>query len=236
MSSSERLYCESTGHRRVMDVEARRGDHRALAIEIVAHHSAARASDAATNASDNEGPLLRHRAAVSPPASPEEGKAGCAVSDDALIEEADAGVLELYVVLRCNRLRNFERWVSGIGIKDPRPAGVISWWSPIVMEGNVEQIGFATLRGVCPVNLEEALETRNCIIALPDYLKDAIIQEYIVGGTRLQKARNLEIEPRAFKNRLRVAHGMLLELFKLADEGLPLIPRYRGPGRPKRGE
>jgi hypothetical protein len=139
-----------------------------------------------------------------------------------------------YVILRCNRLGRFARWAEGLGVADPRPADMRSWWGPIVMDGNVEQSGFDSLRDICPVDIIEADETRRCILALPNHLRDTIIQEYVVCGKQAQKARALGIHVRTYRHRLNVAHTLLLDLFNAVAADLPLEVNYQPPGRPRK--
>lgn len=139
---------------------------------------------------------------------------------------------QTYVMLRCGRLGRFARWAEGLGVADPRPQRVTSWWGPVVMSGNVEQLGLESIRGLCPVDIIEADETRRCIMALPDHLRDAIVQEYVVCGKQAQKARALGIEVRAYQRRISLAHTLLLDLFNAAAADLPLEVDYRAPGRP----
>lgn len=138
-----------------------------------------------------------------------------------------------YVIMRCARLARFVRWVEGLGVKDPRPPLTSSWWGPIVLNGNVEQLGLS-VKDTCPVDIAEAVDTRSCIMALPDHLKDAVITEYFLNGRQSDKAGRLAIEVRAYRRRLQQAHTLLLELFNLSAADLPLEVDYRGPGRPSK--
>ena len=139
----------------------------------------------------------------------------------------------LYVILRCNRWGLYVRWLANPGgVSDPRPQRVQSWWFKLVMVGKVQQV-VSLGRRRCPVDILEAEETGRCVSALPTYLKDAIVEEYVVGGTAQQKASALGIEQRAFRHRRGVAHGELLGLFNDAAVGLPLVctpaPRMQPP-------
>lgn len=145
----------------------------------------------------------------------------------------DDVAFQTYVILRCNRLGQFARWFEGLGVADPKPQKVTSWWGAIVMNGNVEQLGLDSIRDVCPVDIIEADETQRCILALPDYLKDTIVQEYVVCGKQAEKAHFLGIDTRTYRRRLSRAHIILLDFFNAAAAGLPLeLPPQTGP-RPK---
>lgn len=148
----------------------------------------------------------------------------------------DNVAFQTYVILRCNRWGFTQRWVTRLGVTDPRPFPMTSWWGPIVLDGNVEQLGIETVRDICPWNLDEAAETARCVMALPEYLRDTLVEEYVKRGTKTQKATRLGIEPRAYRKRLTIAHVLLLDLFNAAAVGLPLEVDYRPPGRPKKGE
>lgn len=123
-------------------------------------------------------------------------------------------VYDEYVVHRCNRWGKFERWSVKFRsrlLQNGAPCEVTSWWGPIVLEGNVEQTGFESLHDVCPVNVEEALETRACVALLPDRLKDAVWQEHVrPGRTQREKAETLGINRRVFRHRLETAYPLLL--------------------------
>lgn len=154
--------------------------------------------------------------------------------DDEMTGIPDNVAFQTYVILRLSRLGRFVRWVDGLGVRNPKPADVISWWGPIVMNGNVEQTGLESIRDICPVDIVEAEETRRCIIALPQHLFETVIQEYVVCGKQAQKAHALDIDVSTFRRRLTVAHAVLLDLFNAAAAGLPLEANYPSPGRPKK--
>lgn len=149
-----------------------------------------------------------------------------------VIDEATDEELERQVVRRLTRWGLAKRWLTRVGITNPKPANPISWWGPCVLDGNVEQIGIESMRDVCPWDLDEARETDLCVHALPGHLSATVIEEYMHTGERERKAWRLGIEERAMRLRLRQAHVLLLELFNLAAAGLPLECSYRGPGRP----
>lgn len=153
--------------------------------------------------------------------------------DDAMTGIPDNVAFQTYVILRCNRWGLTMRWITRLGVTDPRPFPVSSWWGPIVLDGNVEQLGIDSVRDVCPWNPQEAEETLKCVEALPEYLRDTLVEQYVKRGTQAEKAARLGIEPRAFRRRLSIAHGYLLDLFQAAAVGLPLEIDYRAPGRPK---
>jgi hypothetical protein len=135
-----------------------------------------------------------------------------------------------YVMGRCARWGTYVRWLHRSGVASVEPRRVASWWGPIVLDGNIEQI--MMVREPSPVNIPEATETGNCIMALPSHLRDTVVEEYAVRGKQYEKAESLRIDVDTLRHRLNVAYPLLLELFNLAAASLPLECSYRGPGRP----
>lgn len=144
----------------------------------------------------------------------------------------DAEALQTYVIFRCTRWGLTMRWLQRAGVTNPVPRDMTSWWGPIVLDGNVEQVGIESVRDVCPWNLEEAQETQRCVNALPGHLWSTVTEEYVKIGNRELKAARLGIDARTRRRRLNTAHALLLDLFNAAGAGLPLETNYRGPGRP----
>ena len=129
--------------------------------------------------------------------------------------------LNTYVVMRCYRWGVWVRWKDSQNVACPKPKQVISWWGKTIMDGNVEQVGIAkTPDAICPVDTEEAQETHACVFRLPDELKEAMIQEYVIGGTQQQKARACAVDRTTFWRRCERAHVLLLELMNLAAADL----------------
>lgn len=134
-----------------------------------------------------------------------------------------------YVMLRLNRWRVYVCWLTSAGVSDPRPAGVVSQWGTLMRDRVQQDRGADTC---CPVDKVEAQETQRCVAALPEYLRDTVVEDYLVGGTQQQKAKALGIQEKAFRNRRMSAHTVLLELFNLAAAGLPLQVITCRRGRP----
>jgi hypothetical protein len=145
---------------------------------------------------------------------------------------SDGQAHQTYVIFRCTRWGLATRWLSRVGIANPVPGDMFSWWGPTVLNGNVEQLGLESMRDVCPWNLDEARETGLCVNALPGHLSAAVEEEYLKLGDRDVKAYRLGIDARSMRRRLSLAHTLLLDLFNAAAAGLPLECNYRGPGRP----
>lgn len=139
---------------------------------------------------------------------------------------------QTYVIYRLTRWGFAKRWLTRVGVKNPKPSGMNSWWGPIVLDGNVEQIGLESMHDVCPWNLDEMRETDLCVNALPGHLSAAVAEEYLKTGDRETKAARLGLDPSAMRRRLRIAYPLLLDLFNAAAAGLPLDVDYRAPGRP----
>lgn len=137
----------------------------------------------------------------------------------------------LFVIMRCNRWGTYVRWLARGG-SDPRPKRVVSWWHKIITSRLLQQPEQRRPIDDCPVNLEEARETWQCIDALPVHLRDVIVEEYGVGGTADQKAEALGIKANSFRDRRENAHALLLGLFNDAAAGLPLRVPCRTRGRP----
>lgn len=220
-----------------MEVETRRGDHRAAHRGILAPGEQTagstehRANDSAVTADHQTaaGPIFEilDRVATTTDQTRLEGR------DDAMTGIPDNAAFQTYVMLRCNRWGLTQRWVTRVGVTDPRPFPMTSWWGPIVLDGNVEQLGIDSVRDVCPWDLDEAAETARCVMELPEYLRDTLVEEHVKRGTKIEKAARLGIESRAYRKRLTVAYTLLLDLFQAAAVGLPLEIDYRAPGRPK---
>lgn len=90
-----------------------------------------------------------------------------------------------------------------------------------MLDGNVEQ-GWRDPRDVCPVDIPEAIETQRCVDALPQSLREVIIQEHVMRGTQAQKALALKIDRVTFWRRCQRAYPLLLGLFNDAGAGLDL--------------
>lgn len=145
------------------------------------------------------------------------------------MKDAESALQSLYVILRCNRWGAWVRWRANPGgLSDPTPARVRSWWFQVVMVDKVQQLENTGRRGLCPVDMLEAEETHRCIDALPDHLRDTIVEEYAVGGSAYQKAEALGIDTRTFRHRRCLAHVELLGLFNDAACGVRLVKRDTG--------
>jgi DNA-directed RNA polymerase specialized sigma24 family protein len=125
-----------------------------------------------------------------------------------------------HVIWRCNRYGAYIRWLNRGSLRVYGPQQVRSAWGA-VMQGKVQQNG-APAGDSCPVNAAEALETGRCIAALPDEMREAIIQEHVIGGTQQEKADYLKIDRTTFWRRCERAYPRLLEMMNLAAAGLPL--------------
>lgn len=147
-------------------------------------------------------------------------------------EDVSGAEFQDHVVRRLTRWGLTKRWLTRVGVTNPKPANPISWWGPSVLNGNVEQIGIESIRDVCPWDLDEARETDLCVHALPSHLSATVIEEYMHTGERERKAWRLGIDERTMRRRLSQSHILLLELFNCAAAGLPLECGYQGPGRP----
>lgn len=145
------------------------------------------------------------------------------------MKDSESAYQSLYVILRLNRWGIWVRWRANPGgVSDPMPARVKSWWFKLVMVGKIEQIDRSP-RAVCEVDVLEAEETQRCIMALPDHLRDTIVEEYAVGGTADQKAQALGIDTRTFRHRRCVAHVELLGYFN--DIAVGIVPAKREAAR-----
>jgi hypothetical protein len=139
---------------------------------------------------------------------------------------------QTYVMARCARWGTYVRWLSWTRIAPSKPKSVVSWWGKLVLDGNIEQLMMA--REAAPVSIPEAIETGNCVMALPAHLRDAVVEEYAVRGKQSEKAEALGIDTDTLRRRLETAYPLLLELFNCAAASLPLECNYRGPGRPRK--
>jgi hypothetical protein len=132
--------------------------------------------------------------------------------------------LHTYCEARLGRWKLWNDWGS-----DGKPKAVCSWYGPMVIDPNVEQIGRPT--SVCPVDVTEAEETNRCIMALEPDLRDTIFQVYLYGGTVAQQARALGLRRRqSVYERLERAYRHLLGYFNDAAAGVALPatkPRIR---------
>ena len=91
----------------------------------------------------------------------------------------------------------------------PGPERVISWWGPLVLNGNVEQIGKLPQVRVDPT---EAEETDAAVRKLPQQLRSVVEEHWIRRGTVLQKCRALHVSRAIFYSRLDRAYNELLGL------------------------
>lgn len=180
------------------------GDHRATDCAVVAHDRLAGESSSDT---PDARPLLPPGQTPAHPASAPHGAARREV------RTPEFALQHLYVILRCNRWGTYVRWSHRTLARDPAPQDTRSWWGPIVLDGNVEQIGLASVLDLCPVDIPEALETGTCVERLPDHLRKAMLQEHVIRGTQAQKSRALEIERTAFWRRCERAYVLLLGMF-----------------------
>lgn len=138
-----------------------------------------------------------------------------------------------YVMLRLNRWAVWVRWENSRGVGDPRPRRVVSCMGKL-MQARVEQTGEASsaFAALCPVDVQEAVETGRCVRALPEWARRTVVEDYLVGGTAEQKAEALGITDRALRKRRDAVHTMCLELFNLAAAGLELVCAAREATRP----
>lgn len=139
--------------------------------------------------------------------------------------------LQTYVISRLCRWATYVRWLSRGGV-DPRPAYLRSWWGKLVQARNPRPEGEPAVSDVCPVDIIEARETRRAIDALPEHLRETIIEEYLIGGTQKQKAEALHIDERTLRRRREQAHGLLLGLFNDIAAGLEPRCEPTAVGRP----
>jgi hypothetical protein len=141
-------------------------------------------------------------------------------NEEAAEGTADPSAEQLYCILRCNRWGQYERWRANAGVREQKPAEVNSWWGPMIIDGNVEQLGVVHSSDTCPVDIEEALETRLCVSHLPPHLKVTVWREHVTAGRQHQKAHALGIATRTFRHRLATAYPLLLGLFLDAAAGV----------------
>lgn len=125
-----------------------------------------------------------------------------------------------HVIYRCNRYGAYVRWLKRGALRAVGPQEVSSIMGRI-LDGNVQHVGSTAGIEVCPVDIQEAGETRRCIMALPEELRDAIIEEHVIGGTQQQKAEALSIDRTTLWRRCERAYPLLLELMNLSAAGLP---------------
>jgi hypothetical protein len=215
---------------RTLEVEIRGRDHRKADGRIVEFAAVADHRPGATCAARpifEDGAPLRSGEGVEGRCNPERSK------EQHLTSIPSTPLTHLYVKLRCTRWGLVSRWKGRVGVSNPVPEEMTSWWGAVVLDGNVEQQGLESVRDVCPWDLEEAAETQQCVDALPDWLRDTVTEEYCKPGNRELKAIRLGIDARQMRRRLDRAHVLLLELFNLSAADLPLEVDYRPPGRPK---
>lgn len=139
--------------------------------------------------------------------------------------------LQTYVISRLCRWATYVRWLSRGGV-DPRPAHLRSWWGKLVSARNPRPEGEPAVSDVCPVDVVEARETRVAIDALPEHLRETVIEEYLIGGTAKQKADALGVDERTLRRRRDQAHTLLLGLFNDIAAGLPPVCEPVKLGRP----
>ena len=142
----------------------------------------------------------------------------------------------LYVMMRLNRWAVYVRWLDGRAPgRDPTPPATRSWWFKLVMMTRVQQTVVAG-RSLCPVDVQEAVETQRCIKALADHLRVTVVEDHLVRGSPEEKARALGIDARSFRSRRRVAYAELLGLFNDVACGIDIEAKAAVEARkPRRG-
>lgn len=90
------------------------------------------------------------------------------------------------------------------------PPQLKSWWWPIVMRGNVQQIGRDWDKEV--YDELSAMATEKAVSALPHYLRVAVFERYINRGTCKQQCEALGYSERTLQGRLDEANTLLLGL------------------------
>jgi hypothetical protein len=200
---------------RTLDAETARGHHRTTAFEVTPIDCVERVYQ--FDHPQAEGPLLHASASRRGADSDEAGVARPSV------KTPENALQHLHVMLRCNRWGTYVRWSHRTLSKNPKPQGMNSWWGPIVFDGNVEQIGIESVRDICPVNIDEALETDRCVKLLPDKLRKAMLQEHVIRGTQAQKAAALGIDRTTFWRHCERAYVLLLGMFNDVAAQVPVI-------------
>ncbi len=115
------------------------------------------------------------------------------------------------------RLLRWSAWVNMTKALGPRR--VVSWWGPMVMNPNVEQIPVG--RQVT-VDAEEAEETELAVRALPRELRDAVTESWTRAGTMEQHALALHCSRVTLYARLERANVQLLGFMNDLAAGVPL--------------
>jgi hypothetical protein len=146
--------------------------------------------------------------------------------------EQDNALYMTYVIVRCNRWGRYMRWLKSGRSAGLSPRTLESWWGKLMRDRVQASVSAGDSHGTCPVDSDEAAETTRCVMALPQHLRDTVIEDYVHLGSQEQKAEALGIQPRMFRYRRNEAHVVLLELFNLAAAGLPLevgVPKRSRP-------
>lgn len=116
------------------------------------------------------------------------------------------------------RLGRWSYWVT-TSLTRGGPRRVTSWWGPMVLDRNVEQIG---RRRTLRIDPTEAEETELAVRALPCELRDAVIQAWTKGGTNDQKAKACGCCRETFWRRLQRANVKLLGYMNDIAADIPL--------------
>lgn len=193
-----------------MEMELAGRNHRAAAVAIVACDRPA--GDSSADATPARS--LLHPGATDQDPLAREGSASLTTRGNALEH--------FYVIQRCNRWGTYALWHRNTGMRETKPKPMRSWWGPIVLDGNVEQLG-RDARDVCPVDIAEALETGKCVLALPPHLRLAVTAEHTHSGTQEQKAQALGISRTTYWRRCQEAYTLLLGIMNDVAAQAPII-------------
>ncbi len=135
--------------------------------------------------------------------------------------------LHTYVEARLGRWVRWYHWGAR-----PGPKPVTSWYGPMIIDRNVEQLGRRSTS--CEVDIDEAEETNTAVNHLPHELRDTIHETYLRGGTVKQKCRALGLKRReSYYARLTRAYNTLLGYLNDLSVGVPLPPIQPSVKQPK---
>lgn len=115
------------------------------------------------------------------------------------------------------RLKEWAHWVD-VCRQIGGPKGMRSWWGPIVTDPHVGAGRRPPGESTDPIDEARADRTDAAVKSLPRRPRRCILEQYLRGGTREQKARAYGCEKTAFYEHLTAAHALVEKIFESEEK------------------